>query len=1426
MNQILRGLKPLFLTLLVLGSHFMSLASPDRVPDYPDMSYNPNMHEGPGDRNLRIAPEAGSGCPVMSPMTVVPVSAVYDVRNTQISVYQASFSITFKPGFSTAAGDAFTAQIVPGTYGVPQAANLTGTPDANINWLRETTFDENGQVIADTKSFYDNSGMGLQNQEKVFYRADPNTVFTHVLASQPILDAYGRAAVTTLPAPINYADFSYRSNFLLHNSSGAIYNHQDFDLYNNGTSPTDNTISPLALWDANTGTPAVGTLAWYYSTQNTWEPFTPVTNYPYTRRTYYGDGTSSTKKDAVAGDVLHMGQGHESGTFVTPVADELDFYLQVRNKYFPSAQVDALPANLLSQAIQTVSRDQNGRETEVITDRSGKTLMSARTGAGITVNNTATIQAAGQAGVSNIYYFKLLATGTVGITGGSYTVYDMMNNEAAISFTSGGSLPPSYYKVVNTGATPLSLTYSNSYADVSYNFYNPKGDMVASIAPDGVASLYGTGGAGLNNYATLASIPYLSQYVYDIQGRIVQRTDPDKVTSTNSGTINYLYRKDGNLRFSQDGVQAATGAYSYLNYDGEGRVIETGQYDGSAISFASIPSSGILESTAAGGGLTTGTKTDVVLTQYDVVDASYSSQTSALANYAQDAFNLAGQVSVTRRYSTIVNNNPSNTYLVSATWYNYDEEGKITWQIKYITGMGAGVSDPASYKTIDNTYDVMDHLVKRVFQAGTPAEMFTHIYTYDPVNQQLWQVYTSTTASPTPMLQATYFYYLHGGVKRVELGDHLQGIDYTYTLQNEVKSINNSNSAQDPGGDAVANNGFQPDAFGEVLDYFTGDYASSSGTGVAAITGVSAPAPTVDSYVGNVKAMSWFSNKPSSVAGLSPNAYVYQYDPKYQFTAATWGSVTFSGTTTPATFNPSTVYSETVGNSTTAPYDGNGNIQYLQRTGPPPSGAVTDAFSYKYTNGNDQLTAVANTLSPGQNYASYQYDADGRVMTETTSTGAVLNLTYDAANKLSAVASGSTPVVKFLYDELGQQIEKLSYSTSGQLLTVTFYVGDAIYTQAVSSNGAVTPTEYLIRGATRIGEYQPNGGSPIYTYELTDHLGDVRAVVMAQGTTGYTVGTSSDYYPFGGVINGGGTTYRYDFQGQYSEKDPETGWNAFDLRMYDSRVGRWLQYDPEQQFYSPYIGMGNDPVNSTDPDGGCTGCPVTATPGQVYHENGQTFVASVVNGQSVWSEWLDEASVSVNLFRYNDDKFLTRFQNNEPLLQEGDGRYYRDHFDEMNHWWSTRRAEWQAEGEIYKFFLITVVTDGVGDMIGEGVEAANLARAAKNTKRVVNSLPRSGRIFWAGDGSRAAAEEFAELMGKKTLGQTRAGKNLQALIERYKIPWPEAREMWARLSRAYAKGAEGEAYFFTGPEGFSPGSIWATEESPILFNNGVKIIMP
>ncbi|MEM9337618.1 MAG: RHS repeat-associated core domain-containing protein [Bacteroidota bacterium] len=82
---------------------------------------------------------------------------------------------------------------------------------------------------------------------------------------------------------------------------------------------------------------------------------------------------------------------------------------------------------------------------------------------------------------------------------------------------------------------------------------------------------------------------------------------------------------------------------------------------------------------------------------------------------------------------------------------------------------------------------------------------------------------------------------------------------------------------------------------------------------------------------------------------------------------------------------------------------------------------------------------------------------------------------------------------------------------------------------------------------------------------------------------------ATDYYPFGLPMAGrehNSNGYRKGYQGEWTENDEETGEVQFQLRMYSPILGRFLTVDPERQFASGYVGMGNNPVIATDPTGG------------------------------------------------------------------------------------------------------------------------------------------------------------------------------------------------------------------------------------------------
>ncbi len=116
---------------------------------------------------------------------------------------------------------------------------------------------------------------------------------------------------------------------------------------------------------------------------------------------------------------------------------------------------------------------------------------------------------------------------------------------------------------------------------------------------------------------------------------------------------------------------------------------------------------------------------------------------------------------------------------------------------------------------------------------------------------------------------------------------------------------------------------------------------------------------------------------------------------------------------------------------------------------------------------------------------------------------------------------------------------------------------------------------------------------------------------------------ATDYGVWGDVIREQKSdiaSYRYGYQGQFAEKDDETGWNHFELREYDPVIGRWLIPDPYREFWSPYVAFGNNPVNIVDPRGGVTDPVIGDIKGnQIFTSDGWvTMMDEVVVTPSIW----------------------------------------------------------------------------------------------------------------------------------------------------------------------------------------------------------------
>ena len=671
------------------------------------------------------------------------------------------------------------------------------------------------------------------------------------------------------------------------------------------------------------------------------------------------------------------------------------------------------------------------------------------------------------------------------------------------------------------------------------------------------------------------------KYEYNFYNQLTKETNPDK------GITNYYYDDLQRLKFWQSAAQLAEGKFSYLDYDELGRVVERGQ-----LLSASVPND-VLNSSVAASAYVTEEEHNV---EYDKEGSGFP-----IALNAYEHRYLKGRVSKTSNAET-------------KTWYGYDMRGRLSWTVQHIKGLSREF-------TINYEYNAQGNIKTLDFQKETSAERLVHHYDYD-ANGRLTNVKTSTDGIYANAIQhAAYEYYQHGPLKRTELGDALQGIDYVYTVNGRLKSINNPYiGVRDPGQDGQTGSShanFAEDLFGMTIDYFVGDY-SRMGTGIQTYNehsfdqGTNPPTLIVhpSQYNGNINSVRWRTR--SEVHASVPQyegkqlIYVPQYDLRHRIKSAQFGTISagFEGIQNTSQVpppqswdgpNPTMLDDYKLWN---IDYSANGNLETLNRNGHAAGGLdmdeltfhrscnrlshVQDAKGLKYTND------LAN-----QSASNYGYDASGRLISDQNESNYMAYNSSDLTTFIYKDAAKTIVKACQFYDERGQRLFKKKFDqTTGILTDVQYYVRDVngslmgIINQDMINS--VTSVDLAIYGSSQLGFYNTTGQGS-YRYQLTDHLGNLRASInRTKVNNDVQLLSMQDYYPFGSLMPGRSispsTFYKLGYQSQ--PEDEETGFNAFELRLYDARIGGWLSPDPYNQHFSPYMAMSNNPMSFIDPDGG------------------------------------------------------------------------------------------------------------------------------------------------------------------------------------------------------------------------------------------------
>jgi RHS repeat-associated protein len=248
------------------------------------------------------------------------------------------------------------------------------------------------------------------------------------------------------------------------------------------------------------------------------------------------------------------------------------------------------------------------------------------------------------------------------------------------------------------------------------------------------------------------------------------------------------------------------------------------------------------------------------------------------------------------------------------------------------------------------------------------------------------------------------------------------------------------------------------------------------------------------------------------------------------------------------------------------------------------------ANSYVYDAWGNLTNKSQGSLPQGENMqkaadtnnrlSGISYDAAGNVVNDGTGGTYV----YDAENRIISATNG-TVTTTYVYDALGRRIKKSSGSTA-----TNYWFGPSGET-AAETDASGNYTNYIFFGGQRLAR---NVSGDI-KYYITDHLHSTAVFADKSGT----VLDDNDFYPWGGVVPGVGTTTsnnHYKFTGK--ERDTESGLDYFGARYYANVTGRFMSPDwaarptsvPYAEFGDPqslnlYSYVRNSPIVRVDADG-------------------------------------------------------------------------------------------------------------------------------------------------------------------------------------------------------------------------------------------------
>ncbi|NHN27985.1 hypothetical protein FIA58_020085 [Flavobacterium jejuense] len=612
-------------------------------------------------------------------------------------------------------------------------------------------------------------------------------------------------------------------------------------------------------------------------------------------------------------------------------------------------------------------------------------------------------------------------------------------------------------------------------------YYDQSGNLIQTVPPQGVQTLPQTSNVAIDairnditpaftlldeasNGNTVPSHSMQTEYKYNSLNQLVWQKTPD------GGETRFAYDALGRIVASQNAKQLKnstvnqTGIFSYTRYDQLGRIFEAGEFIAS-INDYKIDDTGKLlynnndpididfdSTNNYNDSFPRNIASNFKQVTKTIYDQAFQGAASFFTNYGSD--NTFKRVTAVLYFDTYTNTTLDSEY-DNAIFYDYDVHGNVKELVQRVND--TELNEAHRTKKIVYDYDLISGNVNSVtYQPDNKLEQFVHKYTYDADNR-ITEVYTSKDKIVWEK-EANYEYYQHGPLARTVIGDkEVQGLDYIYTLQGWLKTVNSETIGKDYDAGKDGLNVAQ-DAFGFALNYYNGDYKSRFNTTTPfKLSKENSLEGNRDLYNGNIKEMVT-SLIDENQSALSTQFNYYKYDQLNRIKAMDSKSIVVDA-------NGNIAGTPTNSYASSYSYYKNGNLKSLKRQVPHVSadGDVTlkdmDDFSYKYNTvkGNNQLTklfdAAPNLFGNGvdikNNLGSlydvndnsthnYQYDEIGQ-LTKDLSEG--LDIEWRVDGKVDRVIKTDGTIIEFDYDGLGNRIAK-RHTSNGQV-TTTYYQRDA-----------------------------------------------------------------------------------------------------------------------------------------------------------------------------------------------------------------------------------------------------------------------------------------------------------------------------------------------------------------------------------------------